>query len=220
MLMAPSSALKAFLRPSKDRPVLDATASASEILTDVVMNGDLVASIPVVGMAVKALRARDAFRDALFAEKLAAFLRSMNEIPEGDRRAMRQLFERDENAKAAGTTLLLVLERLTDLDKPALLGFLLRCFADRRIDALTLRRLAVAVDLAFPEDLREFLGHPLDITFPPGLPEPECRGRLLAAGLTQVAVGITYNSDGNITHPVSEIGRTLHRLVSEDQKLS
>ena len=81
----------------------------------------------------------------------------------------------------------MVLERLTDLDKPALLGFLLKCFACQRIDALALRRLAVAI----PEDLRESLEEPLEISFPPGRPEPECRGRLLAAGLTQIAVGVT-----------------------------
>jgi hypothetical protein len=112
----------------------------------------------------------------------------------------------------------MVLERLTDLDKPALLGFLLKCFACQRIDALALRRLAVAIVLAFPEDLREFLEEPLEISFPPGRPEPECRGRLLAAGLTQIAVGVTYDTSGSITHPVSKLGATLHKLVSDEQR--
>lgn len=194
--------------------MLDASASTAEVLADVAMNGDLVASIPIVGTAVKVLRARDSFRDVLFAEKLTAFIRSLDEIPHQQREEMRRRFETEEDAKAAGTTLLLVLERLTDLDKPALLGFLLKCFAASQIDSTTLRRLASAVDLAFADDLRDFLGHPLDITPLPTQPEPECMGRLVPAGLTQIGVGVTWESDGNIIHSPTRLGHALHRLVS------
>lgn len=213
--MTSSPAVRSFLRPSKDRPVLDVAASTAETLADIAMQGDLIASIPVVGLAVKALRARDSFRDALFAEKLTLFIKHLEDMPLVDRLAMRERFENDGEARAAGNTLLLVLERLTDFDKPALLAFLLACFARGQIDALALRRLAVAVDLAFPEDLREFLEQPLEATFPAVKPEPECRGRLVAAGLTEVAVGVTWESDGAVVYPASELGRRLHDLLRE-----
>jgi hypothetical protein len=179
------------------------------------MHGDLIASIPVVGLAIKALRARDSFRDVLFAEKLTLFIKHLDDMPPADRLAMRERFESDGEARAAGNTLLLVLERLTDFDKPALLAFLLACFARGQIDALALRRLAVAVDLAFPEDLREFLDQPLDAAFPVVQPEPECRGRLVAAGLTEVAVGATWDSDGAVIYPASKLGRMLHDLLRQ-----
>jgi hypothetical protein len=212
--MATSPFVRAFLRPSKDWPFLDATASAGEVLADVAMNGDLFASIPLIGTAIKVLRARDSFRDVLFAEKLAAFINAVDEIPQEQREDMRRRFETDEGAQAAGTTLLLVLERLTDLDKPALLGYLLRCFAASQIDATTLRRLATAVDLAFADDLRDFLAYPLDSTPLPTQAEPEYLGRLVAAGLTQLGVGVTWESDGSIVHSPTKLGQTLHRLVS------
>jgi hypothetical protein len=212
--MASSPAVQAFLTSSKDRPLLDVTASTMEVLADVAMNGDLVASIPIVGTAIKALRARDSFRDVLFAAKLTAFIQSIERIPAAQQAEMRRRFETEDEAKAAGTTLLLVLERLTDLDKPALLGFLLKCFADLQIDAVTLRRLAVAIDVAFADDLRDFLREPLESTPPPTQPEPEYLGRLAAAGLTQFGVGVTWESDGNIVHSPTKLGLTLHHLVN------
>ncbi|MRD46616.1 hypothetical protein GHT07_04965 [Caenimonas koreensis DSM 17982] len=215
--MTTSPSVRAFLRPSKDRPVLDATASTAEVLADVAMSGDLIASIPVVGTAIKALRARDSFRDALFAAKLIAFIQALEEVPLHQRDEMKRRFETDETAKAAGTTLLLVLERLTDLDKPALLGFLLARFAASDIDAATLRRLASAVDLAFADDLRDFLTHPLWTTHFPTQPEAEYLSRLVAAGLTQLSVGVTWESDGNIVHSPTKLGQVLHRLVCGDR---
>jgi hypothetical protein len=195
---------------------LDATASTAEVFADLAMNGDLIASIPIVGTAVKALRARDSLRDALFAEKLTVFIRSLDEIPPVQRDEMRRRFENEDNAKAAGITLLLVLDRLTDLDKPALLGFLLRCFADAQLDAVTLRRLAVAVDFAFADDLRDFLTRPLKDTQVSTRPEPEYLGRLVAAGLTQIGVGATWESDGDVVHSASRLGQALHRLVNNE----
>lgn len=213
--MATSPSVRAFLRPTKDRPLLDATMSTAEVLADVAMSGDLIASIPVVGTAIKALRARDSIRDALFAAKLTAFIQSLDGMPSRERDDMRQRFETDEEAKRAGTTLLLILDRLTDLDKPALIGFLLRRFAASEIDAATLRRLASAVDVAFADDLRDFLTHPLEATPLPTEPEPEYLARLVAAGLTQLGVGVTWESDGNIVHSPTKLGHLLHRLVRD-----
>jgi hypothetical protein len=96
---------------------------------------------------------------------------------------MRERAESEEG-KRVGEPLLLVLERLSDMLKPS---WLARCFAAYlagEITASNLRRLAVAIDAAFGDDLLELIKSPET----PVDDRAEWKRRLAAAGLTDVQV--------------------------------
>lgn len=188
---------------------MEATLTAAEVVADVAMKGHLLEAIPFVGMAFKSLKALDTVRDVLYAEKLRRFLDGVG--PGLSAAELARLQDDAGEARKAGETLLLILDRLTDLDKPELLGHLVRQFAAGRIEAIELRRLAVAVDVGFADDLRELL-RPDDVTDP-----QEVRERLVAAGLARIHIGLTHNSDGDVTYHLTELGSLLFHVVNGER---
>eukprot|EP01034_Spumella_vulgaris_P010151 gene10151-12877_t len=119
---------KLLRKPKKDRPVLEFAMTAGEVVSDSVMRGDVLEAVPFVNLAFKAVKAKDSIRDAIFAQKLIGFVNGFEDFTPEDRARLSLELATDEGKKA-GETLILVLDRVTDLDKPALLGFLFKSFA-------------------------------------------------------------------------------------------
>lgn len=202
--------LRILAKPSKDRPVLDAVATTAEVIADAAMRGDVLEAIPFVNLAVKALKGRDSIRDAFYAEKLVGFVKGIGELTPEDVLRMRQKLSDDDEARKAGETLLLVLDRLTDLDKPELLGFVFRQFADGKFSSTELRRLAVAIDMAFADDLRIVLHR--------GYEErqalEDAKERLVAAGLARLRFGEGLKDESVVRYVSTPLGQLLFHVVN------
>lgn len=137
------------MRSNEDRHGLEAFLESTESAVDIALNGDVLAEVPVVGLAVKVARAIDSVRDRALIAKLSRFALALDGISEKEREAYKKkLQENPKEAKHVGETLFLVLDRLTDLSKPELLGQVFVTYMDGTIDAVTLRRLSQAIDVA------------------------------------------------------------------------
>lgn len=204
---------RALASSSKERPVLDLAATTSEAVTDILWKDELFAAVPVFAMAFKTVKALDSTRDRLFAAKLLQFVRGADELSPEARQGLCRKLVRDDEGRKAAETLLLVLERVTDMDKPALLGFLIGQLGNGRIGCTELRRLANAVDLAFADDLAAFLDEPAaDME---GANVEEHREALVASGLTRLLTGDTASAWGHHQWLPTPLGKLLHSLVAE-----
>jgi hypothetical protein len=190
----------------KDRPELEAALTTGEVVADVVMREDVIADIPIIGTAFKLLKAADTIRDRLFAEKLSWFLVSLKDIPESFRdRIKAQAASSPEESKKVGTTLLLAVERVTDLDKPVLLAQVFLSYVDEVISSRELRRLCQSIDVAFADDLKELLErHKL-----PEKSAEEWLEALVPSGLARVVGGRTWDDVGEIYYEVTTLGNKL-----------
>ena len=92
----------------------------------------------------------------MFAAKLLAFISEVETMTPDQRQVTAFELTKEDEGKKAAETLLLILDKLNDMDKPAFLGFLLRKFGEERITSVKLRRLACAIDTAFVDDLSAF----------------------------------------------------------------
>lgn len=138
-------------------PIIQLGAEAAEIVVDAV-SPEAVAAIPVVGTAFTAVRALDAFRDRLLQKKLVAFLQEPSLVKAAEARRIRSgIYQDQEIAEQIGTTLLLVLDKVTDLRKPQLLGKVFAAYLSDEIDADSVLGLAHAIDLASTMDLLAFI---------------------------------------------------------------
>ncbi|MDO8770154.1 MAG: hypothetical protein Q7K57_15915 [Burkholderiaceae bacterium] len=109
----------------------------------------------------------DDFRDRVLATKLHSFLVGLGSHSSQENEAMIQkLGDSVERAKI-GEVLFLTLDRYTDLDKCELLGRLVLACGLGLLTAMELRRLAMAIDGAFSDDLQEFLDNEITFTTPP-----------------------------------------------------
>jgi hypothetical protein len=196
--------------PAKDRPVLDMFSSTAEAIVDIMTKDDLISAVPFASTAFKTVKALDTYRDRVFAEKLQAFVSGVETLSSEQRSEMARKFTADDEGRKAGETLLLVLDKLTDMDKPALLGLLLKGFGEAQVTSLELRRLASAIDVAFAEDLVEFFNESdVEVERENYMPH---RIALFATGLTQAQSSAAIGG-GEITYFLTPLGKLLHKVV-------
>jgi hypothetical protein len=201
---------RALTAPAKERPVLDLVASGGEAVSDILMKDELFAAVPVFSTAFKAMKALDSMRDRMFVAKLVAFVSEVDAAPPVVREEIARKLAEENDGRKAGETLLLVLEKLTDMDKPALLGALLVHYGHGRVSAVELRRLVSAVDVAFGDDLAAFLDESPESIQTGG--NQAHREVLMPAGLTRLVVGETIKALGSAHFQSTELGELLHRL--------
>ena len=199
----------------EDRPVLEAALEGGEVIVDVLMRGEVLAEVPVIGTAIKICKAADAIRDKAFAAKLAQFVRNLDSMSEEHRRKLREkVASAPHEAQKLGETLLFVIERVTDLDKPLLLAQLFLAYLDDVLSSDELRRLSQAVDTAFADDLKQLLERHK-------LPEKsdelwlEC---LVPSGLTRLVAGQTYDELGRLYYEVTPFGNKLRNAYFYGRK--
>jgi hypothetical protein len=123
---------------------------------------------------------------------------------------MRQRAE-SEDAKKTGETLLLVIERLNDMQKPTWLAKVFAAYLAGEVRASDLRRLAAAIDTAFGDDLIEL------ITSPERLPDNyvPCKMSFAASGLTEISSIGDVPANSRPGYLVSELGEVFRKAVRD-----
>lgn len=198
----------------KNRPLMELSASVSEAVVDVAMEGDLFASIPLVGTAIQALNAIDSVRDRLFASKILKFAAASHGLSDAERKVMQAHLKSADDVSKVGEVLLLTLDRITDLDKAQLLGEIFVRYAKGELTSASLRRIARAFDKAFFDDLQEFIcAHPLELNGPL---IPVLRG-LTDSGLVYADSPGTIGG-GGMQFSVSALGKELRELFKSKQR--
>lgn len=107
--------------PPHDRPILEACLEGASLGSDVVLHGQFLSDIPLVGTAFKICRAIDSVRDRILAAKILRFVQGTDNAR--DREKLRKKIHGDaQEARRIGELLVLVIDRVSDLDKPELVG--------------------------------------------------------------------------------------------------
>lgn len=193
------------IEDKKDKPLLEASLENTEAIIKAVSDGDVLIDVPVVGTAFKVLRAADTFREKLFAEKISRFLQQLHEIPPSAIEKMRKkIADSPQESEKVGNTLLMVLDKVSDIDKPKLLGQLFIAYLDNVISVDDLRRLIHAVDVAFVDDLLEL------IRSSPSDPLGSHLEFLVSSGLSCVVAG-GWDEMGEISYEKTKLANKLLR---------
>jgi hypothetical protein len=104
--------------------------------------------VPVVGTLLGLYKTAGTVSDYLFTKKLLKFLMELKDIPQEQRqRQIDQLIENDQLAEQVGERILLLLDKMSDMGKPPLMGLAYRAFLESRINFEQLRDLCHALDL-------------------------------------------------------------------------
>jgi hypothetical protein len=121
----------------------------------------------------------------------------------------RHVNESPIQAQRVGETLFLILERVTDLDKPAILARLFVAYMDNAISDCELRRMAQAVDASYFDDLRQFL----DTKDIPKKSDADWMQYLVTTGLTRPVGGQTYGDIGQIYYEATPLGEKMRAAI-------
>lgn len=195
---------------------MEATLENAEVLVDAMLENPAVASIPVVGTAIKVCKGIDDLRTRAFAAKLSRFVSQLEPNSQETREEIQRLVAASpDEMQKVGETLFLVLDRFIDLDKPRLLSQVFLAYLRGRLSAEQLTRLAQAIDAAVSHDLAALLaakeqlvmGRPVDSHEYPWIET------LIPSGLSiNVARGVGVVE---MSCEITSLGRLLWRVNDE-----
>ena len=140
-----------------DEHIQEITVDFSEVALDTLTDNELIKEIPVVGILVQIAKATRSISDRIFAKKVETFISGTKHVPNEKRAEFHAALESDPRLRRrAGQAIVLALDRADDLHKTAIIGRLYSHFVSGEIPFETFRRLLVAVDRAFIDDLLSF----------------------------------------------------------------
>ena len=173
-----------------DRPILEAALESSEVAVDLLTDDAVVGSIPVIGSAFKLCKAADAIRDKLLVAKLTSFFNAFDKVSEATKDQIKEkISASSEEAQAVGASLLLAIDRVTDISKPQIFSYLFLAYIDGIINAQEFRRIVQAVDAAFTDDL-DWLLRAQSL---PGKSADMWLEYLVPSGFTRIVTGETFD---------------------------
>jgi len=131
-------------------------ADVGEVGVDFFLESDLARSIPIVKILLSGYGLYRSTRDYFFTRKVLSYLSEFTDVPQEKRSAFAAKLSADAGTREkAGAALMLLLDRLDDLEKPVIVGRLYRAHLEGRISYTDLRRFCMIVDRAFLPDLVE-----------------------------------------------------------------
>ncbi|MRS05300.1 hypothetical protein EG832_19105 [bacterium] len=203
----------------KEAPLIEAALENVEALVDAFTDNEILKSIPVVGTALKIIKGAGDIRDRLFAAKLMTFLRALEKVaPEIKEKIRQRVAESPNEAKRVGETVLLLLDRLADLDKADIIAKVFIAYTYGHLKSDEFQRVAQAVDQAFVSDLSVFLQ---THNFPEEkASQAPYMQSLYPSGLTKIVGGKTFDTAGELYFQRSALGNKLINAYNQGKKLS
>lgn len=195
----------------KELPFLESAMENAEVVMDSMLEDGLLKDLPVVGTFFKVTKGIQDIRDRAAFARVQAFVTAFSSVKHDTWTKWRKkVSEEPEETRKVGETLFLVVERLDSLEKAEILGLLFLAYLDAKISSEDLRRLTLAVNLAFADDLLRFaevekLEDPNRSMNPGGTQYPFLLP-LAAAGLTHPISGQRIDDSSKTYYVASPVG--------------
>ena len=128
-------------------PAGEAAIELAEAALDQGMVEGIVRDIPILGVLAKLNQAKRSVSDAIFLRKLTRFLKELNSVTVKDREKLLEKYpDGSEEQQVLGENLMLSLERLDNVKKPAILARFFAAYIREQIDYVTFTRLASSLE--------------------------------------------------------------------------
>lgn len=188
-----------------------------------VFDESVLKEIPVIKSVIACRKTWVAIRDHLFLRKVAVFLAACARLTDSEKQAFVNEHLNDiDKTKKLGDALVLILDRLDDLEKPQMVAKCFSAFARGKIGLEVFRRLSAAIDIGFLEDLREFAKiDPVPTNPPSRIDEPTrlLRMNLLRTGLTGIKRTSGTTSITGVGFEASELGQIFKQCMGDAKTL-
>lgn len=186
------------------------TPDLLEVALDYVLDEDIIKDIPIVRTIAGLYKATVSIRDRALVKKLVNFLSSLSSVSQEVRQQFRARMNNDEKFKCkVGEKLLLIIERLDDMGKPALIALSFQAFMEEHINFEMFQRLACAIDKSFYTDLMS-----LKSSAAPNSLSPQAKIELFNSGVIELESTPSINlSSRNNRYQITDLGRALLKYV-------
>lgn len=191
--------------------VQDLAIDWAELGLDVFLSEGVLKDAPVISTVVKLCALSRTIRDRIFMRKVWDFLRGCPRFSAAETDAfIREHLDRAEKVHRLADALVLLLDRLDDLQKPLLLARAFAALVRGKISLEAFQRLAAAIDIGFFQDLHAFAscrGVALEQIGPVVL-------NLARTGLIHLKTGTMRRGMNAVWYEVSELGHQFQEHVA------
>lgn len=126
-----------------------------ELATDAMLDEGIAKDIPIFGTLVNVYKASTSIKERLFARKIYKFLAELSKISHDKRQAMMdEIAAKKGGIDSAGASILDLVEKLDDEEKPALIGKLFVACSNGDISLDQLFRLSNAISKIYIDQIR------------------------------------------------------------------
>lgn len=137
-----------------DSVALEKLGELTEMGVDSILDNELLKSIPVIGIISKASGAFLAIKERLFLRKIIYFLNEVSNSPHIKRQQFLIDISKDQGSREkAGAALMLLLDKLDDINKPELIGRIYSAKISGSISFEELNRFSMMVTQLYLPDL-------------------------------------------------------------------
>lgn len=193
----------------EDHLLLEAFLENVEAGLELATGNEILTAIPVVSTAFNISKAIHGIRERVFIAKLTRFVNDPSLMNPEIHRLLHEMTNKEpDNLRKVGEALFLVLESLTDMEKPELLAKVLSGFARGRINRDELLRLMQAIDTGYIDDLMKLASAPSQTSPSDNL----WMQSLLPSGLT--IQGVPGPIGGRLIYNVTNLGQALQRALA------
>jgi hypothetical protein len=194
---------------------LEASLEGAEAIADALIENEIVKSIPIVGTAIKILSGGLDLRDKIFVSKVQRFILEIDAISSSKKITFsKSILSDSELMSSVGETALLVIDKLSDLNKAELLGLYFSCFLGGHLDQYQFKRISAAIDSAFIDDIHTFLNSGKDEL----LSQKQFMASLFSSGMTAITAGGKISNSGELYFEASSMGYQMIELWEQHKK--
>ena len=202
--------------------LIELGADLAEVGLDQFLAQGALRDIPVLGTLLELYRTVGIVRDRVFANKVVRFLAGLGEIPIEERERFLKGHEDPPEKRRLGEALVLLLDRLDDMDKPEALSRLFGGYVRGQYDLETFRRLAAALDqvpLSALSHLERFYQEPEHVLGLQALPRPgPYHAQFVASGLVNIEFSRTGPTGGpGGRYAKNELGELFLKVLTRPQ---
>lgn len=136
------------------------SAELGEVALDGILSEGLLKEIPIISTITSLIKSGSAINNHLYIKKILRFLQSLEDISQQERQKYINKLGRDDKEKAmAGENLLLLIERLDNVEKPKILGSIFKDYISEKLtrrDFLLLARALENFNMGMIDELRNY----------------------------------------------------------------
>lgn len=148
-------------RSVKSEAINELTPAILDSSLDLIVNSEILKDIPIFGTGFKIYSLYNKITEAFFAKKLLKFLFEIKDVPVSKREKFVERLKANNETSKAGEQLLIVLTRLNDIKKAAIIGRLLNKTILGDILLKDFQRLCHIIDSSYIEDILLFKNNEL-----------------------------------------------------------
>lgn len=186
----------------------------AEVAFDALLDDGILKDLPIIGSIITLFKGAMDIRDRIFVAKIARFLFNLTSTPFEQRESFkREIHKNSKIKRKVGASLMLILDRLDDIEKTDFLAKCFRAYLCNNISFDQFRRLSAAIDIAFIADLKTICSERSNVEEE----EHICLSDLARTGLVEFrASGIQgpWDEMGTIRYSLSPLGKQFVGIIT------